>query len=83
MRNKVWSKVATKHLSNTCGSPLQVFIFLFKKKLLSVHTFTLDQQEVRDEPKLLGDSGEVPISKWSGWQFDSYCEIFSLLDGKN
>jgi hypothetical protein len=23
---------------------------------------------VRDDPKLLGDSGEVPISKWSGWK---------------
>ena len=32
---------------------------------------------VRDDPKLLGDSGEVPISEWSGWQFDSHCEIFS------
>ena len=34
-----------------------------------------------DDPKLLGDSGEVPISEWSGWQFDSHHEIFSLLDG--
>ena len=32
--------------------------------------------------KLLGDSGEVPSSKWSGWRFDSHCEIFSLLDEK-
>jgi hypothetical protein len=23
---------------------------------------------VQDDPKLLGDSGEVPISKWSGWK---------------
>jgi hypothetical protein len=23
--------------------------------------------EVRDDPKLLGDSEEVPISEWSGW----------------
>ena len=38
---------------------------------------------VCDDPKLLGDSGEVPISEWSGWLFDSYYEIFSLLDGKN
>ena len=38
---------------------------------------------VRCDPELLGDSGEVPISKWSGWQFNSRCEILSLLDGKN
>ena len=35
---------------------------------------------VHDEPKLLGDSGEVPISEWSGWRFNSRCEIFSLID---
>ena len=28
----------------------------------------------------LGDSGEVPIYEWSGWRFDSYYEIFSLLE---
>jgi hypothetical protein len=38
--------------------------------------------KVRDDPKLLGDSGEVPIFEWSGWRFDSYYEIFSLLDGE-
>ena len=38
---------------------------------------------VQDDPKLSGDSGEIPISKWSGLQFDSYCKIFSLLDEKN
>ena len=43
--------------------------------------FPIDQ--VRDDLKLLGDSGEVPIYKWSGWQFDSRSEIFSLLDGIN
>ena len=37
---------------------------------------------VRDDPKLPGDSGEAPISEWSGWRFDSHCEIFSLLDGE-
>ena len=35
---------------------------------------------VQDDPNLPDDSGEVPISIWSGWQFDSHCEIFSLLD---
>ena len=35
----------------------------------------------RDDPKQPGDSGEVPISEWSGWRFDSRYEIFSLLDG--
>jgi hypothetical protein len=39
--------------------------------------------EVRDDLKLPGDSGEVPIFEWSGWRSDSCCEIFSLLDGKN
>ena len=39
--------------------------------------------QVRDDPKLLVDSGEVPISKWSDWWFHSRYEIFSLLDGKN
>ena len=39
--------------------------------------------EVQDDPKLLGDSGEeVPNSEWSGWRFDSRCEIFSLFDKK-
>ena len=36
----------------------------------------------RDDPKLPGDSGEVPISEWNGWRFDSRFEIFSLLDGE-
>ena len=37
---------------------------------------------VQDDPKQLVDSQEVPIFDWSGWWFDSRCEIFSLLDGK-
>lgn len=37
---------------------------------------------VRDDPNLPDDSGEAPISKWSGWRFDPRCEIFSLLDEK-
>ena len=37
---------------------------------------------VQDDPKLPGDSGEVPVFEWSGWWFDFQCEIFSLLDGK-
>ena len=36
----------------------------------------------RDDPKLPGDSGGVPVSEWSGWRFDSHCETFSLLDMK-
>ena len=35
-----------------------------------------------NDPKLPGDSGEVPISKWNGQWFDSHCDIFSLLDGE-
>ena len=38
--------------------------------------------EVRDDPKLPGDSGEVPNSEWSGRRFNSHCEISSLLDEK-
>ena len=36
---------------------------------------------VWDDPKLLGDSGEVPIFEWSGWRFDFCSGIFALLDG--
>ena len=39
--------------------------------------------QVQDVPKLPGDNGEVPVSEWRGWPFDSYCEFFSLLDVKN
>jgi hypothetical protein len=39
-------------------------------------------RSVQDDPKLPDDNGEVPNSEWSGWQFDSRCEIFSLLDGE-
>ena len=35
---------------------------------------------VPNDLKLLGDSGKVLIFEWSGWQFDSHREIFSLLD---
>ena len=38
--------------------------------------------KVQDDPKLLGDSGEVPVFEWSGWWFDSCYELFSLLDGR-
>ena len=38
--------------------------------------------EVRDDPKLPGDSEEVPISEWSGWRLDFHCEIFSLYEPK-
>ena len=38
---------------------------------------------VQDDPKLMGDSKEALIFKWSGWRFDSRCESLSLLDGKN
>ena len=38
--------------------------------------------EVLDDPKLMGDSEEVPIFECSGWRFNSHYEIFSPLDGK-
>ena len=37
--------------------------------------------EVRDDPYLPGDTGELLISDWSGWRFDLHYETFSLLDG--
>ena len=37
---------------------------------------------VRDDPKLLCDSGEVPKPKGSGCNSIPTCEIVSLLDGK-
>ena len=36
---------------------------------------------VRDNRKLLGDSGEAPILKRSGWRVNSRWEIFSFFDG--
>ena len=36
-----------------------------------------------DDSKQLGDIGEVSIFEWSGWRFDSCCEIFSRLDENN
>ena len=33
--------------------------------------------KVRDDPKPLGDSREVPISEWSGWRFNSL--LWNLL----
>ena len=45
--------------------------------------FHIVQDKVRDDPKLSCDSGEVPISERSGWQFDSHCEIFCPLDSKH
>ena len=41
------------------------------------------KRAVQDDSKLPGDTREVPIYEWSNWQFDSGCEIFSLLDEKN
>jgi hypothetical protein len=34
----------------------------------------------QEDPKLLGDSGEVPIFEWSGRRFNSRYGIFSLLE---
>jgi hypothetical protein len=42
----------------------------------------MDFEVVQDNPKLPGDSEEVPISEWNGWRYDSSYEVFSLLDGK-
>ena len=51
--------------------------------IVHLHNDYLEHSKVWDDPKLLGDNGEVPIFEWSGWRFDSRCEIFSLLDGNN
>ena len=34
---------------------------------------------VRDDPKVLGDSGEVPISEWSGWKVIPVVKPFVYL----
>jgi hypothetical protein len=49
---------------------------------MKIDSFIILDTEVRDDPKLPGDSGVVPISEWSGWQFDYRCEIFSLTEQK-
>jgi hypothetical protein len=51
-------------------------------KRWKVNWINVDIIEVRDDPKLLGDSGEVSIFEWSDCRLNSRCEIFSLLDGK-
>ena len=35
---------------------------------------------VRDDPKLLDDSGEIPKCQGRGWLFGSRCEISAVLD---
>ena len=55
---------------------------VFFKKNLKLQ-YLLGVLWVRDDPKLLCDSGEVPISKQSGWRFDFRCEIFYVLDKNN
>ena len=57
-----------------CNGCLAIVNFSFVKDNLG----NLHQCLVRDDSKLLNDSGEVPNSKWSGWRFDSRHEIFSL-----
>ena len=39
--------------------------------------------EVWDDPKQPGDDGEVLITKWSGWWFNSCYETFYILDEIN
>ena len=53
--------------------------YKFSKKPIESCTPNMMYQ-VRVDPKLLGDSGEVPISERSGWRFNSCYEIFYLLD---
>ena len=55
--------------------------FLRYKHLQEIY-ISIQLNLARDDRKLPGDSGEVPISEWSGWEFESGCEVFSLLDGK-
>jgi hypothetical protein len=38
---------------------------------------------VRDDPKLLGGSGEVPIYEWSGWRFVHAVKSSLYLTGKS
>ena len=45
-----------------------------------LHGFSCSSVLVRDDFKLSCDNGGVLVFEWSGWQYDSYCETFSLLD---
>ena len=51
--------------------------------MLAIMPTPITPPPVQDDHKLPGDSEEVPISEWSGWQFDSHYEIFSLNDLQN
>ena len=53
---------------------------VFAKHMIWSFNLSKHPQKVRDDPKFPSDSKEVPISEWSGWRFDSRCEIFFLLD---
>ena len=45
---------------------------------MSMFALLITKQMIWDDHKLPGDSEEVPISEWSGWRFDSRCEISSF-----
>ena len=68
--------------SKEVGTPLGEGIRNDIEKGESVQLTLYVSLPIQDDPKLLGDSGAVPIFEWSAWRFDSCCEIFSLLDGK-
>jgi hypothetical protein len=42
----------------------------------------INKVKFRDDLKLPGDSGEVPIAKWSGWRFDSRCPTLVMYSFK-
>jgi hypothetical protein len=79
----------TKGIVSNYLDPLQIVVLVYyhdQRWTSTIYLFIplgyIARIQVQDDPKLLGDSVDVPISKGSGRRFDSRCEIFSLLDGK-
>jgi hypothetical protein len=36
-------------------------------KQMNMDSMNIFEQEVRDDPKLLGENGEIPTYEWSSW----------------
>ena len=76
-RRRPNSKMKQHHKHTPMASDIGV-VFLSSLPIINVI-----QPLVWDDHELPGDSGEVLVFEWSGWRFNSRCELFSLFDGKN
>ena len=74
VNNQYWAGQIELLTLNTIYSVVPMFCSMFVS-----NQFGVLMSLVQDDPKLLGDSGEVPISKWSDLRFDSRCEISLCL----